>query len=78
MLKATGTIEPGGWSTRELILILQGLSKAGLKIIGADVVELSPIFDNKAETSSLVVTSLVYELMQWMVNVPVPAPVPSD
>ena len=68
---ATGTIEPGGWSTREVILILQGLAKAGLKIIGADVVELSPIFDNRAETSSLAVVELVYQLLHWMVSVPV-------
>ena len=32
---ATGTAEPGGWSTRELLTILDGLS--GLKIVGADV-----------------------------------------
>lgn len=71
---ATGTIEPGGWSTRELILILQGLSNAGLNIIGADIVELSPIFDNSAQTSSLLVVELIYELLHWMVNVPVTPP----
>lgn len=32
---ATGTAEVGGWSTRELLSILDGL--AGLDVIGADV-----------------------------------------
>ena len=32
---ATGTAEVGGWSTRELLTILDGLS--GLEVIGADI-----------------------------------------
>lgn len=71
VFEATGTIEPGGWTTRELLLILQGLANAGVKIIGADIVELTPVYDNKAETSALLVVELVYELLQWMVSVPV-------
>jgi len=37
---ATGTAEVGGWSTRELLSILDGLE--GLRVIGADVGELLP------------------------------------
>ena len=32
---ATGTAEVGGWTTRELLTILDGLD--GLEVIGADV-----------------------------------------
>jgi arginase family enzyme len=32
---ATGTAEVGGWSTRELLSILDGLD--GLEVVGADV-----------------------------------------
>ena len=32
---ATGTAEVGGWSTRELLTILDGLE--GIEVIGADV-----------------------------------------
>lgn len=39
---ATGTPEVSGWSTRELIGILDGLE--GLEVIGADVGELLLIF----------------------------------
>lgn len=68
---ATGTIEPGGWSTRELLLILNGLAKAGLKIVGSDVVEFTPIYDNPAETTGIAVGEIIYEILQWMVKVPV-------
>jgi agmatinase len=68
---ATGTIEPGGWTSRELLRILTGLSKAGLKIVGADVVEYTPVYDNSAETTAIAVTEIIYELLQWMVRVPV-------
>ncbi|KAJ5804423.1 Ureohydrolase [Penicillium psychrosexuale] len=70
---ATGTIEPGGWTTRELLRILYSLSQAGLPIIGVDVVEFAPVYDNKAETTVITVTQIIYELLQWMVHVPVKA-----
>lgn len=68
---ATGTIEPGGWTSRELLHILEGLSKAGVKIVGADVVEFTPAYDNNAETTAITVSELVYEILQWMIKVPV-------
>ncbi|CDM29018.1 hypothetical protein DTO013E5_1195 [Penicillium roqueforti] len=70
---ATGTIEPGGWTRRELLRILYGLSQAGLPIIGVDVVEFAPMYDNKAETTVITVTQIIYELLRWMVHVPVKA-----
>ena len=44
---ATGTAEVGGWSTRELLSVLEGLE--GVNVIGADVVEVAPICDNLGE-----------------------------
>ncbi|KAI6752521.1 hypothetical protein HG530_013890 [Fusarium avenaceum] len=66
-----GTIEPGGWTSRELLRILSGLSNAGIKIVGSDVVEFSPAFDNTAETTGIVVSEIIYEILQWMIKVPV-------
>ncbi|KAK2597483.1 hypothetical protein N8I77_012265 [Diaporthe amygdali] len=68
---ATGTIEPGGWTSRELLHILSSLADAGLKIVGADVVEFTPVYDNTAETTAIVVSEIIYEILQWMVKVPV-------
>jgi agmatinase len=41
---ATGTAEVGGWTTRELLTILDGLE--GIELIGADVGESSPFIDS--------------------------------
>ncbi|KAG9256146.1 arginase family protein [Emericellopsis atlantica] len=65
---ATGTPEVGGWSTRELLAILEGLG--GLKIVGADVVEVSPPFDNHGETTALAAAEIVHSLIDLMVLTP--------
>ncbi|RAH76963.1 Arginase/deacetylase [Aspergillus japonicus CBS 114.51] len=66
-----GTIEPGGWKTRELLRILNGLSHADIKIIGADIVGFAPAYDSRAETTGSAVAQIAYELLQWMIRVPV-------
>ncbi len=66
---ATGTAEVGGWSTRELLTILDGLE--GMKVIGADVVEVAPIYDNVGETTKLAAAEVVHSLMSLMVEMSV-------
>lgn len=63
---ATGTPEPGGWSTRELIRILRGIE--GLNVIGADIVEVSPAYDSSAEITSVAAAQIVYEVLTSMVR----------
>ncbi|KAF1992745.1 Arginase/deacetylase [Amniculicola lignicola CBS 123094] len=64
---ATGTAEVGGWSTRELLSILDGLS--GLRVVGADVV--APVYDNVGETTVLAAAEVVQSLLVLMVETPV-------
>jgi agmatinase len=45
-----------------------------LKIIGSDVVEFTPIYDNAAETTGIAVGEIVREILLWMVHVPVKTP----
>lgn len=66
---ATGTSEPGGWSTRELLTILDGLE--GLPVVGADVVEVAPAYDNNGETTVLAAAEIAYSLIDLMVVTPV-------
>lgn len=66
---ATGTAEPGGWTTREFLTILDGL--VGLKIVGADVVEVAPAYDNPGETTVLAASEIVQSLLDLMVETPV-------
>jgi agmatinase len=56
----TGTPEPGGLTTREVMLILRGM--AGLPIVGGDVVEVAPPYDH-AELTALAASNLAYELL---------------
>jgi agmatinase len=62
----TGTPEPGGWTTRELIRILRGIE--GLNVVGADIVEVSPAYDSQAETTALAAAQVVYEIVTSMVR----------
>ncbi|KAF2277339.1 Arginase/deacetylase [Westerdykella ornata] len=62
----TGTAEVGGWTSREFLSIIDGLS--GLHIVGADVVEVAPIYDNPGETTVLVAAEIVQSLIGLMVH----------
>lgn len=56
----TGTPEAGGWSSREAIAVIRGL--AGIKIAGADVVEVAPAYDH-AEVTAIAAANIVFELL---------------
>jgi len=66
---ATGTAEPGGWTSRELLTILDGLE--GLPVVGADVVEVAPVYDNPGETTVLAAAEVALSLITLMVDTPV-------
>ncbi|PHH63506.1 hypothetical protein CDD81_5787 [Ophiocordyceps australis] len=66
---ATGTPEPGGWSTRELLSILNGLE--GLKVVGADIVEVAPVYDTISQTTVLAATEIGMGLLDLLVAAPV-------
>ena len=59
----TGTPEPGGLSSRELLSLLRGLVE--LPIVGADVVEVAPAYDH-AQITALAAAHVVYELVSVM------------
>ena len=63
----TGTPESGGWTTRELRAILRGLQP--LRIVGGDLVEVSPPYD-VAESTALAAADLMFEMLSIMVKNP--------
>lgn len=65
MAPATGTPEPGGWTTRELIRILRGIE--GMNVVGADIVEVSPAYD-PAEVTGLAAAQIAYEIITSIVK----------
>jgi agmatinase len=63
----TGTPEPGGWTTRELIQILRGVED--LNLVGADVVEVSPAYESgQGESTALAGAQVVFEMLTSMVK----------
>ncbi|EEQ83292.1 hypothetical protein RJZ56_004392 [Blastomyces dermatitidis] len=62
----TGTPEPGGWTTRELIRILRGIEK--LNLVGADIVEVSPSYDTAGEVTALAAAQAAFEIITSMVK----------
>lgn len=61
---ATGTPESGGWTTREVKRLIRGLE--GVRLVGADVVEVSPPYDNAGETTSVAAADLLVDILALM------------
>ncbi len=59
----TGTPEAGGLTSRELLSLLRGLRPA--RVVGADVVEVSPAYDH-AEITAIAAAHVLYELVTLM------------
>ena len=59
----TGTPEAGGLTSRELLALLRGL--APTRLVGADVVEVSPAYDH-AEVTAIAASHVLYELVTLM------------
>jgi agmatinase len=59
----TGTPEAGGLTSRELLAILR--SFAGLNLVGADLVEVAPVYDH-AEITGIAASHVTYELVSAM------------
>ncbi|TFY59921.1 hypothetical protein EVJ58_g5471 [Rhodofomes roseus] len=71
MAPATGTPEIGGITTREIKKIMQGL--AGLKIVGADIVEVAPGYDTQDEITQIAAANIGYDILALMAKAPLTA-----
>lgn len=60
---ATGTPEAGGMTSRELLGVIRGI--AGLQVVSADIVEVSPAYDH-AEITGIAAAHVAYELLSVM------------
>src|SRR5213078_3655518 len=57
----TGTPEVGGLSTAEGLTFLRALR--GIRLVGADVVEVSPPYDGPGQQTALAAANVAYELL---------------
>jgi len=56
----TGTPQVGGFTSAQIVELVRALN--GLSIVGADLVEVSPPFDN-GDLTSLLAANLLFELL---------------
>lgn len=59
----TGTPEVGGFTSHQMLQLLRGLS--GLKLTGADLVEVSPPFDH-GNITAILAANLAFEILSLM------------
>jgi agmatinase len=65
MAPGTGTPEPGGITARELLDTVQRLGLE-LDVVGADLVEVSPHYDQPADITARLGNRVVLELLTGM------------
>jgi agmatinase len=65
MAPGTGTPEPGGLLSRELLDTVRRLARE-LPVIGADVVEVSPPYDGPGEITAFLANRVVLEILNGM------------
>jgi len=65
MAPGTGTPEPGGLTSRELLDTVRRLARE-LPVIGADIVEVSPPYDGPGEITAFLGNRLVLEILNGM------------
>jgi len=64
----TGTPEVGGFSTAEALAFLRALR--GIDLVGCDVVEVSPPYDNAGAITALAGATVMYELLSLRACLP--------
>ena len=65
MAPGTGTPEPGGITARELMDTVRRLGRE-LNVLGADVVEVAPVYDGPAEITAMLANRVVLDLLNGM------------
>ncbi len=61
---ATGTPEVGGFTSYQMLQLVRGLR--GLNLVGFDLVEVCPPYDNPGEITSILAANLVFEFLSLL------------
>ena len=65
MAPGTGTPEPGGITSRELLDTVRRIARE-LPVVGADVVEVSPPYDGPGQITAFLANRVVLEILNGM------------
>jgi agmatinase len=63
----TGTAEAGGISSKELLAAIHAIARSDVRVVGADVVEVAPVYD-PSEQTQIVASKLIREILLGFVK----------
>ena len=62
----TGTVDAGGITSRELLASIHEIAKSDIKVVGADLVEVAPIYDQSEQTANTASKLLREMILGWV------------
>lgn len=62
----TGTAEAGGITSREMLAAIHAIAASGVKVVGADLVEVAPVYDPTEQTQILAAKLVREMLLGWV------------
>lgn len=63
----TGTVDAGGITSRELLASIHEIARSNVNVVGADLVEVAPIYDNSEQTANTA-SKLIREMILGFVK----------
>lgn len=63
----TGTAEAGGITSKELLAAIHAIARSDVKVVGADLVEVAPIYDSSEQTQ-ITAAKLIREMLLGFVK----------
>ncbi|MHC0036560.1 agmatinase [Pseudoneobacillus sp. C159] len=62
----TGTVDAGGITSKELLASIHEIARSNVKVVGADLVEVAPIYDNSEQTANTASKLIREMLLGWV------------
>ena len=62
----TGTVDCGGITSRELLASIHAIANSGVNVVGFDLVELAPIYDQSEQTANTASKLMREMLLGWI------------
>lgn len=62
----TGTVDAGGITSRELLASIHAIAASDIHVVGADLVEVAPIYDNSEQTANTASKLLREMILGWV------------
>lgn len=62
----TGTVDTGGITSKELLASIHEIARSDVKVVGADLVEVAPVYDHSEQTANTASKLIREMLLGWV------------